>query len=85
MNSMAFTPEEKENLKKLIKFLVEDYDSDEYYNEIHITTDGYCTIVEWDTIPYDGSFGGRIEYVDDMIKHVRMEFIKLYKSSIIEI
>ena len=64
MNLMAFAPEEKENMKKLLKFLVEDYDSEDYYNEVHITSDGYCTIVEWETVPYDGSFGGKFEYVD---------------------
>ena len=71
MNSMAFPPEEKENMKKLLKFLVEDYDSEEYYNEVHITTDGYCTIVEWDTVPYDRSFGGKFEYVD--VDHERTD------------
>ena len=65
MNSMAFAPEEKENMKKLLKFLIEDYDSEEYYNEVHVTTDGYCTIIEWDTVPYDGGFGGKFEYVDE--------------------
>ena len=65
MNSMAFAPEEKENMKKLLKFLVEDYDSEDYYNEVHITSDGYCTIVEWELVTYDGSLGGKFEYVDE--------------------
>lgn len=65
MNSMAFVPEDKENMKKLLKYLVEDYDSKEYYNEVHITNDGYCTIIEWDSVPFDGSFGGKFEYVDE--------------------
>ena len=61
---MAFAPEEKENMKKLLKFLVEDYDSEDYYNEVHITSDGYCTIVEWELVTYDGLLGGKFEYVD---------------------
>lgn len=70
---MAFTPENKENMKKLLKFLVEDYDSKEYYNEVHITNDGYCTIIEWDNVPFDGTYGGTFRYVDeehDVLKEV---------------
>lgn len=49
-NSQAFTPEEvKKGLHlDLIKYLI-DYNmkSQDYFNEIHITNDGYCTIVNW--------------------------------------
>ena len=49
-NSQAFTPEEvKKGLHlELIKYLLEyNEKSEKYYNDIHITTDGYCTIIEW--------------------------------------
>jgi hypothetical protein len=49
-NSQAFTPEEvKKGLHlDLINYLI-DYNSkaDGYFNDIHITTDGYCTLIEW--------------------------------------
>lgn len=49
-NSQAFTPEEvKKGLHlDLINYLI-DYNekSDGYFNDIHITSDGYCTIIEW--------------------------------------
>ena len=58
-NSMAFTPEEVEKGKhlELIKFLVSCGD-DKSFEEIHIITDGYCTIVEW----YSNYYDDRIEY-----------------------
>lgn len=49
-NSQAFTPEEvKKGLHlDLIKYLI-DYNmkSKDFFNEIHITNDGFCTIVNW--------------------------------------
>lgn len=64
-NSQAFIPEEVEKgyHLDLIKHLL-DYNrkSEKFYNEIHITTDGYCTIVEWIT----NSF----EYKDEEFKFV---------------
>lgn len=49
-NSQTFTPEEvKKGLHlELINCLL-DYNSkaDGYFNDIHIDSDGYCTIVEW--------------------------------------
>ena len=73
-NSMSFTPEEvKQGLHtKLIKYLL-DYNKDceQHYNDIHITTDGYCLIVEWASIPYDHAWGGSFQYVDfdEVIMH----------------
>ena len=50
MNSQAFTPEEVEKglLKDFLNMLltISSKFEDSYY-DIHITTDGYCTIVEW--------------------------------------
>lgn len=51
VNSQAFTPEEVEAgahldlINALLK--INKKSSDSSYNDIHITTDGYCTIVEW--------------------------------------
>ena len=35
------------------------------YYDIHITTDGYCTIIEWTDVDYNQEFGpeGKFEYV----------------------
>lgn len=68
MNSKAFIPEEVEKgiHFDLINYLL-DYNSksEYYYYDIHITTDGFCVIVEWENLPYDGSYGGRFEYVEE--------------------
>lgn len=67
-NSVAFAPDEMEKglHTDLINYLV-NYNaqnkSDDYY-EIHITSDGYCMIIEFDKVPYDHAFGGTFEYVD---------------------
>lgn len=67
-NYMAFTPEETEKglANDLITYLLKfNKESESYYNDIHITTDSYCTIVEWETVPYDHCFGGKFEYIDE--------------------
>lgn len=68
-NSEAFTPEEIEKglHLDLLKLLL-DYNkiNDKHYKDIHITTDGYCLIVEWTTKYYDDAdLGGSFEYVDE--------------------
>ena len=65
-NSMAFTPEEVEKGQhlKLLKTLFElNADKeDASYNDIHIWTDGYCTIIDW--VDYNPEFGmGKFEFV----------------------
>jgi len=65
-NSMAFTPEEVEQglHKKLLDYLFEyNNKSDEHYCDIHICTDGYCTIIEWDVVPYNHEWGGQFQYI----------------------
>ena len=56
MNSQAFTPKEVEKglLKDFLNMLltISSKFEDSYY-DIHITTDGYCTIVEWVDCFYD--------------------------------
>ena len=58
INNIAFSPEEVEAgaVKDLLGYLLEynsNSDYDDYY-EIHITTDSYCTIVEFEKVPYSG-------------------------------
>lgn len=71
MNSMAFTPEDmKKGLgEDLIKYLL-DLNSklQDRYMDIHITTDGYCTIFEWDEVSFEFG-GGKFMYVgeDDVV------------------
>lgn len=65
-NSMAFTPEEVEKglHLKLLKTLLEltADKGDNSYNDIHIWSDGYCTIIDW--VDYNPEFGmGRFEFV----------------------
>ena len=66
-NSMAFTPEEvKDGLQlKLVDTLMEfnKYKKDSYY-DIHITTDGYCIIIEWSEVFYEHIGEGQFQFVD---------------------
>lgn len=73
-NSMAFTPEEvKAGLfQKFLDTLMHyNANSDQHYCDIHITTDGYCTILEWENVPYNHEWGGSFEYVqeDEYVVH----------------
>lgn len=68
VNSHAFTPEEVEKglHLKLLKTLLElSNESTEHYNDIHITSDGYCTIIEWVNVPYSHEWGGQFNFVDE--------------------
>ena len=67
-NSQAFTPEEvKKGLHlDLLNYLLDHNKKNEtQYYDIHITTDGYCTIIEWTDISYDQKYGpeGKFEFV----------------------
>lgn len=67
-NSQAFTPEEvKKGLHlDLLNYLLEHNKKNEnQYYDIHITTDGYCTIIEWKDVNYSQDYGpeGKFEYV----------------------
>lgn len=67
-NSQAFTPEEvKKGLHlDLLNYLLDHNKKNEtQYYDIHITTDGYCTIIEWTDVDYNQEFGpeGKFEYV----------------------
>ena len=77
-NYKAFTPEEvkKDLLKDLLDYLVNyNTKSEKDYYDIHITTDGYCTIVEWTDLMYDKSFGEEphfafVDYDEVVMKEV---------------
>lgn len=59
-NYQAFTPEEvEEGLHlDLLNYLLEHNKKNEtQYYDIHITSDGYCTIIEWIDVRYDKIFG----------------------------
>jgi len=65
-NSMAFTPEEvKKGLHlKLLNTLLElnAEREDASYNDIHIWSDSYCTIIDW--VDYNDEYGcGKFEFV----------------------
>ena len=64
-NQMAFTPEETEQCADFVKYLMQIKSSD-HYNEICITSDGYCTIVCWTSKTYNNSYGGgSFEFVEE--------------------
>lgn len=67
-NSQAFTPEEvKKGLHlDLLNYLLDHNKKNEtQYYDIHITTDGYCTIIEWTDVSYNNEYGeeSRFEFV----------------------
>jgi len=67
-NSQGFTPEEVEKKLHLdlINFLLDfNSKSDKHYHDIHITTDGYCLIVEWTTNSYEDMEAGSFKFVDE--------------------
>lgn len=68
-NYQAFTPEEvkKGLLNDLLKYLLDhNKKNKEQYYDIHITTDGYCSIVEWNDVSYNTEYGeyGKFRFVD---------------------
>ena len=66
VNNVAFTPEEVEKgmVIDFIQFLLEQNKKlERSFNDIHITSDSYCTIVEWIQKRYDDS-DESFEYVD---------------------
>lgn len=67
-NYQAFIPEEVEQglLNDLLNYLLEhNKKNDNQYYDIHITTDGYCSIVEWTDVSYNQEYGpeGKFEFV----------------------
>lgn len=67
-NYQAFTPEEVEQglLNDLLNYLLEHNKKNEtQYYDIHITTDSYCTIIEWINVDYNQEYGseGKFEFV----------------------
>ena len=68
-NYQAFTPEEvkKGLLNDLLNYVLDhNKKNDQQYYDIHITTDGYCSIVEWVDVSYNNEFGeeGKFRFVD---------------------
>lgn len=68
-NYQAFTPEEVNEglLNDLLKYLLDhNKKNKEQYYDIHITTDGYCSIVEWNDVSYNTEYGedGKFRFVD---------------------
>ena len=67
-NTMSFSREAmKEGLHlELINYLVNYHlNNDPYFNDVHITTDGETLIVEWEQVPYDHSYGGSFQYIEE--------------------
>ena len=63
-NSMYFT--DKEEAIKFIDTLHQiSLNDEEYYNDIHTYVEESAIIVEWEQVPYDKSFGGTFQYVDE--------------------
>lgn len=67
-NYQAFTPEEvKQGLfQDLLDYLMGyNKKNRERYYDIHITTDGYCWVIEWVEVNYNEQYGqdGKFEYI----------------------
>ena len=64
-NYQAFTPEEvKKGLHlDLLNYLLDHNKKNEtQYYDIHITTDGYCMIIEWTDVAYDQKYGPEAKF-----------------------
>jgi len=69
-NEKAFTPEEVElglHLDLINHLLDYNKKATDYFYDIHITSDGYCTIVEW----VDKSFNG--DYDEQGFRHLNYD------------
>ena len=67
-NSQSFTPEGVEkglHLEFLKSLLDLNTKLTDRYNDIHITNDSYCTIIEWDCVPHDHAYGGEWKYITE--------------------
>lgn len=67
-NEVAFTPEDVEkglDRQLLDTLLYYNREADAFYNDIHLWTDGYCHVISWTQIPFDGSLTGKFKYVDE--------------------
>ena len=67
-NYQSFTPDEVEqglHLEFLTTLLNYNKLSKTHYNDIHLTTDGYCFIIEWESVPYSQEYGGAFKYVGE--------------------
>lgn len=76
-NSQAFTPEEvKQGLHiKLINTLLDyNVNSETHYNDIHITSDGYCMIVEWVNNGYEYGYSKYQLLSEDDYIYTRVDF-----------
>lgn len=65
-NEQAFTPEQVKSgeLQDLLDYLLLfNQKSNRAFMDIHITSDGYCTIVEWTEVDYEQHECGRFQYV----------------------
>jgi len=68
LNSTAFTPKEVEKglHLKLIKHLLEEStELENSYNDIHITSDSYCIIIEWQQMSYEYDSGCGFKFIDE--------------------
>ena len=69
MNRQSFdfsTSNGRKHFQKLLHSLL-DYNSDgdeRYFNDIHIYQEESLAIIEWDTIPYSGEWGGKWHFLD---------------------
>jgi hypothetical protein len=72
INRMDFTPKDVEGgeLTKFLNMLIA-LDCENYYNDIHIWSDGYCTIVEWVQVNYESN--EQFKFVDCNHQVVRNE------------
>lgn len=73
-NSEAFTPDqiEKGLHIDLLNFLMKlNANSDDYYADIHIWTDGYCTVVDW-IENIDGVGFKFVDYDEVVMKEIRL-------------
>lgn len=76
-NYQAFTPEEVEQglAQDLINYLLDhNKKAKEQYYDIHITSDGYCTIIEWTDVNYKfKDEEGRFDFVPSN-GYIKLEF-----------
>ena len=70
MNRQSFDLEKPNGKKQFLALLnaLMDYNEDpdnSYFNDIHIKQEESFAVIEWDTVPYSGEWGGHWHFLED--------------------
>lgn len=77
MNKQYFNKEQIKNgeLNKFLNMLIDlSHGKGDEYNDIHLQPEDFGVVVEWDTVPWSGEWGGHWQYIHDDDDEVVMKY-----------